>query len=74
MIEWKESRLVPIIETVHVLEGYDNPCETCEDWGEKCECCDVCVPLTCDFEVKEVTMRQITMCGVPIGTPYESIT
>ena len=33
MITWKEQRLVPIIETAHILEGYDNPCETCEDWG-----------------------------------------
>lgn len=71
MITWKEQRLVPIIETTRVVNGYDNPCETCEDWGYKCESCNVSVPITCDFEIKEVTMCQMTMCGIPIGTPYE---
>lgn len=71
MITWKEQRLVPIIETTRVVEGYDNPCETCENWGDKCESCNVSVPITCDFEIKEVTMCQMTMCGIPIGTPYE---
>lgn len=71
MITWKERRLVPIIETVHIVDGYDNPCETCEDWGEKCEFCDVCVPITSDFEFKEVTMGQMLICGVPVGEPYE---
>ena len=71
MITWKERRLVPIIDTTHVVEGYDNPCETCENWGDKCESCNVSVPITCDFEIKEATMCQMTMCGIPIGTPYE---
>lgn len=74
MITWKEQRLVPIIETTRVVDGYDNPCETCEDWGYKCESCNVSVPITCDFEIKEVTMCQMTMCGIPIGTPYELTT
>ena len=71
MITWKEQRLVPIIDTTRVVDGYDNPCETCEDWGYKCESCNVCVPITCDFEIKEVTMCQMTMCGIPVGRPYE---
>lgn len=74
MITWKEQRLVPIIDTTHVVEGYDNPCETCKNWGDKCESCNVSVPITCDFEIKEVTMCQMTMCGIPIGTPYELTT
>lgn len=74
MITWKEQRLVPIIDTTRVVEGYDNPCETCENWGDKCESCNVSVPITCDFEIKEVTMCQMTMCGIPIGTPYELTT
>ena len=74
MITWKEQRLVPIIETTRVVEGYDNPCETCENWGDKCESCNVSVPITCNFEIKEVTMCQMTMCGIPIGTPYELTT
>ena len=71
MIAWKEYRLIPIIESTHVVDGYDNPCETCENWGEACESCDVCVPITCDFEVKEVIMRQFLMCGIPVGIPWE---
>lgn len=71
MIVWKEQRLAPIIETTHVLEGYDNPCEACEDWGEKCESCNVCVPITCDFDFVEVTMGQVVCCGIPIGYPFE---
>ena len=71
MITWKERRIVPKIETVHIIDGYNNLCEFCEDWGEKCELCDVCVPLTSDYEIKEVTMAQMTMYGIPIGTPYE---
>ena len=71
MITWKEHRVAPIIDTVHILDGYDNPCESCEKWGERCEFCDVSVPLTSDYEIKEVTMAQMTMYGIPIGTPYE---
>lgn len=70
MITWREKRLFPIVETTHVLEGYDNPCETCESWGEKCEFCNVLVPITCDFESKEVTMGQMLVCGIPVGDPY----
>ena len=73
MITWKEYRLVPIIETVHVVNGYDNSCETCEDWGEKCETCDAFVPIASDYEFKEVTMGQMTICGIPVGDPYEVI-
>ena len=71
MITWKEQRLVPIIDTTRVVEGYDNPCETCENWGEKCEICDVFVPITSDYEFKEITMGQMLICGVPVGDPYE---
>ena len=71
MIKWKEKRIVPNIETVHILDGYDNPCESCEEWGEKCEFCDVSVPITFDYDIKEVTMIQMTMMGIPVGTPYE---
>ena len=71
MIEWKESRLVPKEGTTRVMDGYDNPCEDCEKWGEACENCDVCVPLTCELERKEVIMRQITLCGIPVVYPYE---
>lgn len=71
MITWKEKRLVPKIEMVHIVDGYDNPCEYCEECGEKCEFCDVSVPITSDYEIKEVTMAQMTICGIPVGTPYE---
>lgn len=71
MITWKEKRIVPKIETIRILNGYDNPCESCEEWGEKCEFCDVSVPLAADYEIKEVTMAQMTMYGIPIGHPYE---
>ena len=71
MITWREKRLFPIVETVHVIEGYDNLCETCENWGDKCEFCDASVPITCDFEFKEVTMGQMLVCGIPVGDPYE---
>ena len=37
--------------------------------GEPCEFCDVCVPITCEFEPKEITVRQMTLCGIPIGHP-----
>ena len=71
MITWKEKRVVPKIETVHILDGYDNPCESCEDWGEKCEFCTVSIPITSEYIIKEATMAQMTMCGIPIGSPYE---
>lgn len=71
MITWKEQRFVPIVETSRIIEGYDNPCETCEYWGEKCETCDAFVPITSDYEFKEVTMGQMLICGVPVGSPYE---
>lgn len=72
MIEWKEKRLVPKDGATHVKEGYDNPCETCEQWGEACESCDVSVPLVVDeYEEIEITMRQMTLCGIPVGYPYE---
>lgn len=71
MITWKEYRLIPIMDTVHVVEGYDNPCETCEHWGHKCETCNVSVPIISDYEFKEVTMGQMLMCGIPVGEPYE---
>lgn len=71
MIEWKETRVVPVEGTAHVMEGYDNPCENCERWGDECECCDVVVPLVSEMKVVEVTMRQDTLCGIYIGHPYE---
>lgn len=69
MIEWKERIMVPIPGTDKIVDGYDNPCEECEDWGEPCEFCDVCVPITCEFEPKEITVRQLTLCGIPVGHP-----
>lgn len=71
MITWKEYRLVPIIDTAHVVDGFDNPCDTCENWGDACESCDAFVPITSDYEFKEVTMGQMLICGVPVGSPYE---
>jgi len=53
------------MDSVHVMEGYENVCEACEE-------CDVSVPLVTDeWEVKEVTMRQMTLCGIPVGHAYE---
>jgi hypothetical protein len=71
MITWKEQRLVPIIETARVLDDCENVCETCENFGELCESCNASVPITCDYEFKEVTMCQLTICGIPVGCPYE---
>jgi len=69
----KEKILVPNMDTVHVKDGYDNPCDTCEEWGEACESCDVSVPLVADeYEEKTVTIKQLALCGIPFGDPiYE---
>ena len=71
MVTWKEYRLFPIMDSVHVVEGYDNPCETCENWGYACESCNVSVPVISDFRIKEVTIGQMTICGIPVGNPFE---
>ena len=71
MITWKEYIFAPIMETAHVVEGYENVCENCENWGEACETCDAFVPITSDYEFKEVTMGQMLICGIPVGNPYE---
>ena len=68
---WKEKRLKPKIETTKVKDGYENICETCEDWGEKCESCNVSVPVETEFEEVEVTMAQFSIYGIPTGSPYE---
>ena len=71
MIEHKEVRLVPDMSSVHVKDGCENPCEKCEEWGPKCESCDVSVPLVADrWKQKEVTYGQMVICGIPIGNPY----
>ena len=71
VLTWQEQRLFPIEGTTRVLDGYVDVCESCEDWGEKCEFCDAFVPITCDLDVKEVTMAQMTLCGIPTGHPKE---
>lgn len=71
MLEYEEVHMVPDMKSVHVMNGQDNPCEECEDWGPKCEKCDVSVPLVADrWEKKETTYRQMTICGIPVGEPY----
>ena len=71
MIEHKTTVRVPDMSTVHVKEGYENPCDTCPNWGEPCETCDVSVPLVADrWRDKEITYRQMTICGIPAGEPY----
>lgn len=73
MIMWNETRLLPDINTTHVLDGCENTCESCEEWGEKCETCNVSVPIVCDsgLHAEQVTMAQMTICGIPVGSPYE---
>ena len=72
MIFWNETRLVPDVKNTHVLDGCENVCEKCEDWGEKCETCDISVPIVCDsgLHTEQVTMAQMTICGIPVGNPY----
>ena len=71
MLEYKETRKVPDMKSVHVMDGCENPCEECKDWGNKCEDCDVSVPLVADkWKEKEITYRQMTICGIPAGEPY----
>lgn len=72
-MEWKEYRLLPKEGATHIKEGYENPCENCMKEID-CECCDISVPLVVDeWERKEVTMRQNTLCGIPVGYPHEVI-
>ena len=71
MICWKETRVVPDMNTAHVIEGSEDICSDCEEWGEKCETCNVGVPITCDLHFEQVTMAQMTICGIPVGNPYE---
>lgn len=72
MLEWKEKRIVPDMNSVHVMDGCENVCEECEDWGEKCETCNVSVPLVADkWEEKEITYTRMTICGIPVGEPYK---
>ena len=70
MVAYKEKRLVPDMNTVHVKEGCENTCEDCENWGEACETCDISVPLVGSLVEKEVTFHQMTICGIPAGEPY----
>ena len=71
-IEWTETRLVPVLDTMHVADGYENICESCDQWGVACESCDVSVPIIGEFEAKEVKMCQPTICGIPVGRPYQT--
>ena len=69
---YKEYRLEPIMDSVHIKEGYENVCENCPDWGPACETCDAFVPTEIDeFRVKEVIMCQMTIGGIPVGEPYQ---
>lgn len=71
MLEFTEVKKVPDMASVRVMEGYENVCEACENWGEACETCDVSVPLVVDrWKEKEITYRQMSICGVPAGEPY----
>lgn len=71
MIKWDEIRYVPDVNTAHVSDGYINICDSCEKWGETCETCNVSVPITCDIHPRKITMAQMAICGVPVGSPYE---
>lgn len=71
MLVWTKLKCVPDIETAHVIEGYEDICSDCEEWGEKCETCDASVPITCDLHFEEAKMSQMTICGIPVGMPYE---
>lgn len=71
MFEWKERRLLPKEGSEHIPVEYRNVCENCM-LDIDCECCDISIPLVMtEWEVKEVTMRQNTLCGIPVGHPYE---
>ncbi len=71
MREYKRHRIVPDMDSVHVMKGFANPCEECEDWGEACETCGVSVPLvTGRYKVEEVTYAHDSICGIPVGEPY----
>lgn len=67
---WKEKVLVPKMDTVHIKDRYDNPCKACEEWGEQCEFCNVSVPLVSEYEYEEITMKQMVICGIPVGCAY----
>ncbi len=67
----KRYVMVPVMDSVHVAEGYENVCENCPDWGPKCETCDAFVPTVIDeFRIKEITLAQMDICGIPVGHPY----
>ena len=67
----KRYVMVPVMDSVHVAEGYENVCENCPDWGPKCETCDAFVPTVIDkFHIKEITLCQMDICGIPVGHPY----
>lgn len=70
MVECKEMRLVPDMDSMHVMEGYENICEGCENWGEACEACDAFIPVVGNLVLREVTYRQMAICGIPVGEPY----
>lgn len=72
MYIWKEYRLAPVMESVHIKEGYENVCENCPNWGPTCETCDAFVPTVIDeFRIKEITLCQPSIYGIPVGRPYE---
>ncbi len=79
MKTWKEVRMVPDIGSAHVLDGHVDLCSSCtkldnindEDADDICEHCDVSVPITCDIHPQVVTMTTMTICGIPVGEPYQ---
>lgn len=71
MLVWTKLKCVPDIETAHVIEGYEDICSDCDEWGEKCETCNVSIPIACDLHFEEVKMAQMTICGIPVDMPYE---
>lgn len=68
---WKENRLYPKLETATISDGYEDICDKCENWGEACESCNVSIPIECEMGIEEITMDIMTICGIPVGFPYE---
>lgn len=71
MVIWEETKLKPKIETAHIVGEAENVCESCEKWGEACETCNVSIPISCEYSFEKVKMAQDTICGIPVGDPFE---
>lgn len=68
----KRAHIIPDPKTIHVADGFENPCEECENWGEECEICNASVPLVADKHVMELEEKhQVVMCGIPVGRLYK---